>query len=90
MPNYKIKVHDKGTPPVEIDGLKPDYKQGNFDTCVILEGGMASGKTSLSFHIVTQDGESIIVQTSAAIVEGILACCKGAEQRWAANRAKKN
>jgi hypothetical protein len=90
MPNCKIKVHDKGTPPVEIDGLKPDYKNGEFDTCVILEGGMASGKTSLTFHIIDQDGKSIIVQTSAAILDGIIACRLGAEQRWAANRAKKN
>lgn len=90
MPHCKVKIHDKGTPPAVIDGLKPDYKQGNFDTCVILEGGMASGKTSLTFHIIDQDGKSIIVQTSAEILDAIQACRQGAETRWAANRAKKN
>jgi hypothetical protein len=44
MPNCKIKVHDKGTPPVEIDGLKPDYKNGEFDTCVILEAAWRPAK----------------------------------------------
>lgn len=90
MPHCKVKIHDKGTPPAVIDALKPDYKQGNFDTCVILEGGMASGKPSLTFHIIDQDGKSIIVQTSAEILDMIQACRLGAEQRWAANRAKKN
>jgi hypothetical protein len=90
MPHCKVKTHDKGTPPAVIDALKPDYKQGNFDTCVIMEGGMASGKTSLSFHIIDQDGKSIIVQTSAEILDMIQACRLGAEQRWADKRAKKN
>jgi hypothetical protein len=90
MPNCKLKIHDKGTPPVEIDALKPDYKKGEFDTCVILEGGMVSGKTSLSFHIIDQDGKSIIVQTSAEILEMIQACIRGAEIRWAEKRANKN
>lgn len=90
MPNCKLKIHDKGTPPIEIDGLKPDYKNGELDTCVILEGGMASGKTSITFHIIDQDGNSTIVQTSAAILDGILACRAGAEQRWANNRSKKS
>jgi predicted ATPase len=90
MPDCKVKIHDKGTPPAVIDALKPDYKQGNFDTCVIMEGGMVSGKTSLAFHIITEDGQSILVQTSAAIIEMLQGCIRGAEQRWADKRAKKN
>lgn len=90
MPYCKVKIHDKGTPPVEIEALKSDYKTGTFDTCVIMEGGMTSGKTSLSFHIIDQDGKSIIVQTSAEILDAIQSCRLGAEQLWAANRAKKN
>lgn len=90
MPHCKLKIHDKGTPPAVIDLLKPDYKTGEFDTCVIMEGGMASGKTSLSFHVIDQDGKSIIVQTSAEILDMIQACIRGAEIRWAEKRAAKN
>jgi C4-type Zn-finger protein len=90
MPDCKVKIHDKGTPPAVIDLLKPDYKQGTLDTCVIMEGGMVSGKTSITLHIIDQDGKSIIVQTSAAIMEMIQGCIRGAEIRWAENRAKKN
>jgi hypothetical protein len=88
MPNCKVKINDKGTPS-EIDGLKADYKRGELDTCVIMEGGMASGKTSIALHIVTQDGRSIIVETSAAILGMIQGCIIGAEQRWAINRNNK-
>lgn len=90
MPDCKVKVHDKGTAPAVIDLLKPDYKQGKLDTCVIMEGGMASGKTSITLHIIDEDGKSVIVQTSAAILDMIQGCIRGAEQRWADKRAKKN
>lgn len=89
MPDCKVKIHEKGQAPAVIDALKPDFKQGDFDTCVIIEGGMASGRTSLSFHVVTEDGKSIIVQTSAAIIEMLHGCILGSEQRWADKRAKK-
>ncbi len=90
MPQCSIKVQLKTDPPATIDNLKVPYVRGELDTMVILEGGMQSGKTSVALHIITASGESVIVETSAAILEGIAATLKGAEMRFSDIREKKN
>jgi hypothetical protein len=43
---------------------------------------MKSGKTSVTFHVKTELGDDVIIQTSAAIFEAMGSALKGAEQRF--------
>lgn len=84
MPKIVIKVIEKGQPIIETvlnekQGEKKEFKIGRMETVGILEKGMVSGKTSLMFHIITEDGQNIIVETSALILAGIYSSVKGAE-----------
>lgn len=78
-----IKINGKSDPPcfTELQGkCGPDVE---FYGVAILEAGMASGKTSLTFLVKDADGKYHLAQTSKAIFESILAAANGAEQRWA-------
>lgn len=59
-----------------------EFVKGEIKDIVILEEGMTSGKTSICFHIVNEEGKSIMVETSAGIFEMVMSAIKGAEMRW--------
>jgi len=82
MPHLDIRICDKGqlTPAFH----EPEYEnipEGELLGAAILEGGMSSGKTSIGF-IVESEGRKFLVQTSADILNGLMAAVRGAEQRW--------
>ena len=52
---------------------------GDLAHVVIMEGGMASGESSVAFHIIMPDGSSVMCQTSALIFHGIRDALHGAE-----------
>lgn len=51
----------------------------------ILEGGMTSGKTSIGFVVKDAHGGFYMLETSAAIIDGLYHAIKGAEQNWKEN-----
>jgi hypothetical protein len=84
MPHVAIKIQRKN----EADKpLLPDLPadkiiEAELANFCILEGGMVSGKASVSFHIPLPDGTHVIAQTSAAIFEGMAAALVGAKRNW--------
>lgn len=76
----KVQLKSEGVPILDV---KPEsIVQGELKTFAILEKGMKSGKTSVSFHIELPDGTNVIAQTSAAIFDGMAGALKGAELRF--------
>lgn len=91
MPKIAIRIIKKGQPTVETvlnekPGEEKKFKIGRLETAGILEKGMVSGKTSLMFHVITEDGSNIIVETSAAIIEGLYTALVGAEIAFKTNK----
>lgn len=85
MPNVRLVVINKGEPTVETvlnethtSGEK-EYLKSRMESIGILEKGMVSGKTSLMLHIVTEDGQNVICETSAAIWHMVQSAIIGAE-----------
>lgn len=63
---------------------------GNLQFFGVLERGMTSGKTSVSFCAMTEDGTAIVLETSAANFRMMASLLEGAEQRFADKKAKNN
>ena len=64
--------------------------EGSITDAVIMESGMQSGKTSVTFKIVVDLPEPagrviILAQTSAALIDGLNSAIKGNEARWREN-----
>lgn len=57
--------------------------EGTITKAFILQGGMESGKTSVSFQISMPDGKQVIVQTSGDLLRGLVGAISGNEWRWA-------
>lgn len=57
--------------------------EGAITKAFILQGGMESGKTSVSFQISMPDGKQVIVQTSGDLLRGLILAIGGNEWRWA-------
>lgn len=83
MPTIQTIVKRKKdtTPAVDVQAKE----ELRFEHAVILEAGMSSGKTSVSFGLTNQKGEYFIAQTSAAILEVLVGAIKGAEAHWRDN-----
>lgn len=63
---------------------------GTITDVVMMEGGMTSGKTSITFKIVVELPEPagriiVLTETSADLLNGLLSAVRGAEGYWAAN-----
>lgn len=82
MIHARILIKEKADATPALPEVK-EFTTGQLKDIVILEEGMQSGKTSISFHIIDSKGKSIIVETSAAIFETTMGAIKGAELRWA-------
>lgn len=80
MPTLQTIVKRKKDTTPAVD--RTADKELRFEHAVILEAGMSSGKTSVSFGLTDMDGKYYIAQTSAAILEVLLAAIKGAEANW--------
>lgn len=63
---------------------------GNLQVFGILEKGMESGKTSVAFCAMAEDGTAIVLQTSAENFRMMAGCLAGAEQRFMDKKAKSN
>jgi hypothetical protein len=61
-----------------------------FKLFIILEGGTTGGKTSVTFHTLDDQGRHIIIQTTGIIFETMAGAYKGANERFAEKKAKKN
>ena len=82
MVHANIKIQEYGDPP-PFPKLKPsDITKTELTDFVVLQGGMASGKTSISFFSKDSDGKVYFTQTSGAIFQAVVAALNGAEQRW--------
>lgn len=84
MPNLRIQIQRQNDP----NKLFPEFAdrliyESEFAGCAILESGMESGKTSLSFYVEAEGGKLILVQTSADIIKTLYGAITGAEERWA-------
>ena len=85
MPSARIVIIHKGEPTIETvlnETAKSGEKQflkGRLESVGILEKGMVSGKTSLMLHLITEDNQNIIIETSAAIWHGVQSAIQGAE-----------
>jgi hypothetical protein len=79
MPELNIKICAVGDPTAFPEILASG--KGEFYGVAILERGMKSGRPSLGFIVRTKQGD-FAVETSAAIIEGLVQAIKGAEQRW--------
>lgn len=64
-------------------GLDPKVtREGQIKQAAIIENGMQSGKDSIAFDILTPEGTHLVVQTSVALLDTLLAAARGASQRW--------
>jgi hypothetical protein len=82
MPHLDIRICDKDqTGPAFPEPEYNDIPEGKLLAAAVLEDGMSSGKTSVGFIIEAASGK-VLVQTSAAILDGLTAAIRGAEQRW--------
>lgn len=86
MPHLEIKVH-RHNDPDPIFGELAESTDGEMELhgAAILESGMRSGKTSVSFFVKDEKGKYHIVQTSAGIIEMLMGAIKGAEANWRDN-----
>lgn len=81
MSHLNLRIHNLGDPNAWPELANARRKEVELQGCTILEKGMTSGKTSLVFHAVVE-GEVILFQMSAAMLETIMGTVRGAEQRW--------
>lgn len=82
--NVNVRIQDKKD---SDKGLFPEvatagYQEGEMESVGILEGGMVSGKPSLSFNIKLSNGKYVIAQSSLEMLEAIVNAARGAQQRW--------
>lgn len=84
MSAIKIHIHHKSDPPLSL--IPEDVAKiasTSVEKVAILEGGMASGKTSLMFvGVPTQDGTLPVLELSLVHLETIFAAAKGADLRF--------
>lgn len=88
-----------------ISNVKPALDSKNFtgpvneaslDQFTILEHGMKSGESSVSFFGTMKDGSHVVIQTSASIFKTMSDALEGAEQRfketlpWEEDESNKN
>ena len=86
MPSLRIVIRRKDDNEPAFPELNiEDTPEAHIYGSVILEHGMSSGKTSVGFVIEKQDGEKVLVQTSAAIIDALYHAIKGAEFHWQEN-----
>jgi hypothetical protein len=88
MPSLDIIIRTlKDTEPAFDHLIDNDYMgEAQLIAASILEGGMASGKTSIGFLIKLPDGNCAIAQTSAEIINMLYVALQGAEQRFLAEK----
>ena len=80
QPPLTIRIGAVGDPPL-FPGIM-STATGECFAVGILEKGMASGATSVSLHIVTDNGSIIFVEMSAGMVSGIAGAVAGAVRRF--------
>ncbi len=86
MPNITIVIRSlTDKEPALADVTADELEVGELKQFTILEGGMESGATSVSFYIVLPDGTKVLAETSAAIFNGMAGALIGAEQRFIDN-----
>jgi hypothetical protein len=84
MPYLNIKVNRIN----DKEPAWPDIQKCtelSLERAAILEKGMASGKTSVTFALQDSSGNYFAAQTSVAILETLLGAIKGAEANWNEN-----
>ena len=82
MVHANIIIQEYGDPPL-FPKLKPgDITKTELTDFIVLQGGMASGKTSISFFLKDADGKVYFAQTSGSIFQAVAATLNGAEQQW--------
>lgn len=59
------------------------FEEIKVTSCAILERGTQAGRTSLFLHGEDATGKIVAFQLSAAMLDGLNAAVRGAEQRWA-------
>jgi len=83
MQHATILIQRKGEPfPLEFKTPPPIIELAHM---VVTEGGMKSGATSLTFHVVGPDGKSSLFQMSALIFQGMSDAFRGAEAYFKAS-----
>lgn len=86
MVTAKVLIKRKGDESSQkelTDYMEGDIVQGGIlADMIIFEGGMESGRTSVSLHVILEDGSHAVVQTSAAIFYTMASALKGAERRF--------
>jgi hypothetical protein len=87
MPSISIKVHRCNDPEPAFQGPPPNYQgELEFQNCTLIEQGTGSGGTAIGFGVTDlATGNTYFVQTSAAILRGIVSALYGAETNWAEN-----
>lgn len=82
MPTVKVIVRSKKDESPALPSLNNPVKV-ELESFVILEGGMASGKNTVTFHFKLADGTDALATTSAEIFKSMAGALKGAEDRFA-------
>ena len=77
-----IKIQELGDPPLHPELEHTPFTEIELKEIVVLQGGMQSGKTSISFFAKDAQGRDYFMQTSGAMFEAAAAALKGAEERW--------
>ena len=79
MPNLSITPDLNKNPWSHLSEIRPPM----VDLLAIgrLPQGMQSGKSTVSFHFCTPEGEHIIAQTSLALLQGAMIAFSAAEAR---------
>lgn len=77
-----IRINEVGDPPSfpELSGKLAH--EGRLQHVAILQGGMESGRTSVSFFVTLPDGKVVLAQLSADLLKGVVSAINGAEERW--------
>lgn len=88
MPELKIRIGRVGDPPLFPELAARLVGRLEFVGAGVLEGGMASGRTSVGFMLADENGNVYLAETSAALVDCLDAAIKGAEIRWAREEKK--
>ncbi len=74
MPELDVVIHRIGDPPVmDIPGMV----ESAIEKAVVIQGGMSSGKPAVGFLIRLPDGGLTFVQTSAALLDMVVAAARG-------------
>ena len=82
MVHANIKIQELGDPPPFPQLTADDITETNLTDFVVLQDGMASGKTSISFFSKDAAGKVYFTQTSGAMFQAVASALAGAEQRW--------